>query len=80
LLLKSDGHVAYLRLAYSIELQSVDRHSSINSGYTYHMFSRHDFSAFWALFTDNLIMRPVEPKKVENELSGKGCIRKYRVF
>jgi AGZA family xanthine/uracil permease-like MFS transporter len=23
--------------------------------YTYHLFSRHDFSAFWALFTDNLI-------------------------
>jgi len=40
-----------------------------NSGYTYHMFSRHDFSAFWALFTDNLIMRPVGPKKVENQIS-----------
>ena len=25
------------------------------SSYTYHLFSRHDFSAFWALFTDNLI-------------------------
>jgi AGZA family xanthine/uracil permease-like MFS transporter len=26
-----------------------------NSSYTYPLFSRHDFSAFWALFTDNLI-------------------------
>lgn len=25
------------------------------NSYTYHLFSRHDFSAFWALFTDNLI-------------------------
>ena len=26
-----------------------------NNSYTYHLFSRHDSSAFWALFTDNLI-------------------------
>ncbi|MCP4982974.1 MAG: xanthine/uracil/vitamin C permease [Gammaproteobacteria bacterium] len=26
-----------------------------NHSYTYQFFSRHDFSAFWALFTDNLI-------------------------
>ena len=26
-----------------------------NNSYTYALFSRHDFSAFWALFTDNLI-------------------------
>ena len=26
-----------------------------SSSYTYPLFSRHDFSAFWALFTDNLI-------------------------
>lgn len=26
-----------------------------NNSYTYHLFSRSDFSAFWALFTDNLI-------------------------
>ncbi len=26
-----------------------------NHRYTYQFFSRHDFSAFWALFTDNLI-------------------------
>jgi AGZA family xanthine/uracil permease-like MFS transporter len=26
-----------------------------NSSYRYSLFSRHDFSAFWALFTDNLI-------------------------
>lgn len=46
-----------------------------NSSYTYHLFSRHDFSTFWALFTDNLInliMRPIVRKKVENEISGKG--------
>jgi AGZA family xanthine/uracil permease-like MFS transporter len=26
-----------------------------SNSYTYRLFSRHDFSAFWALFTDNLI-------------------------
>ena len=26
-----------------------------SNSYTYHLFSRHDFSAFWALFTANLI-------------------------
>lgn len=26
-----------------------------NGSYTYNLFARHDFSAFWALFTDNLI-------------------------
>ena len=26
-----------------------------NNGYTYNLFLRNDFSAFWALFIDNLI-------------------------